>query len=263
MTVPDVLRDSTLAPVGVLREASNVTMLVDLVAEETGEAVPGGLRAVYKPVRGERPLADFPTGTLAAREVAAYQVSELGGWQLVPPTVLRDGPLGPGSVQLWMEVDDREQPASGLVDLLRPEEVTERWLPVVQAEDEQGRPLVVAHADDPRLRALALLDAVIDNADRKAAHIGQVGDRLWAFDHGLCLNVEPKLRTVLWGWAGDPLTEPELAQLVTVQDGVDQLADLVAPEELDVLGRRLEALVAAGTLPLPAPGRYPLPWPLW
>lgn len=259
-----ILRRTTIAPVGVLREASNVTLLVDL---HEPDGSPTGHRAVYKPVRGERPLADFPPGTLAAREVAAYLVSELGGWGLVPPTVLRDGPLGPGSVQLWAETDDPALPAGGLVDVVAAEAVQDGWLPVVQAEDDEGRPLVVVHADDPRLRSLAVLDVVIDNADRKAAHVGVSGDRLWGFDHGLCLNAAPKLRTVLWGWAGEDLGDESLAQVRRVAEALDGpgggLPQLLSAPELAMLRLRLEGLLADPRLPLPPAGRYPLPWPLW
>lgn len=261
----DLLRRSVIQPVGVLREASNVTVLAELHGPD---GTPSGRRAVYKPVQGERPLADFPPGTLAAREVAAYRISELGGWGLVPPTVLRDGPLGPGSVQLWVEVHEGHRPAGGLVDVVRPEEVDEHgWLPVVEATDEDGSPLVVVHADDARLRSLAVLDAVLDNADRKAAHVGVEGDRLWGFDHGLCLNVHPKLRTVLWGWAGEELGETETARvsrvLVALTEGSSGLEQLLSPAETAALRRRLEHLVAHPRLPLPPDDRYPLPWPLW
>ncbi|MGO0576114.1 SCO1664 family protein [Ornithinimicrobium panacihumi] len=258
-----LLSTAGLAPLGVLSEASNVTVLADLLGPDDG---PGGRRAVYKPIRGERPLRDFAGGTLALREVAAYLISELGGWHLVPPTVLRDGPLGPGSVQLWVEADDVARPASGLVDVLRPDDVTEGWLTIVEAQDETGAPLVVVHADDPRLRSLALLDVVLDNADRKAAHIGQVGERLWAFDHGLCLNEHPKLRTVLWGWAGQPLTEEEQGQVAAVLGAATDdgpLAELLSRTELDVLRQRCTDLLADPRLPLPPADRYPLPWPLW
>lgn len=259
-----LLHRATIEPVGLLREASNITLLVDL---HEPDGSPTGHRAVYKPVRGERPLADFPTGTLAAREVAAYLVSEVGGWGLVPPTVLRDGPLGPGSVQLWADTDDPTAPAGGLVDVVAADEVEDGWLPVVQAEDDEGRPLVVVHADDPRLRSLAVLDVVIDNADRKAAHVGVSGDRLWGFDHGLCLNAAPKLRTVLWGWAGEELGAESLQRIRRVADAVDEpgsgLTQLLSTAELQTLRLRVADLLERPRLPLPPAGRYPLPWPLW
>ncbi|MDO5738593.1 MAG: SCO1664 family protein [Ornithinimicrobium sp.] len=260
----DLLCRTSLEVIGVLREASNVTVLVDLVEPD---GAPTGRKAVYKPIRGERPLVDFPTGTLAAREVSAYLVSELGGWRLVPPTVLRDGPLGPGSVQLWMEVEDSPLPGAGLIDVLRPEEVASGWKRVVDAQDETGAALVVVHADDARLRSMAVLDAVLDNADRKAAHLGITGERLWGFDHGLCLHTEPKLRTVLWGWAGEPLRQEDLDSVRAVRDAVTDgssgLEALLAPGEIAALSTRLEALRASQQMPLLPPDRYPLPWPLW
>lgn len=265
----DLLRESTLQVVGALREASNVTVLADLL---DAQGRPTGRRAVYKPVRGERPLRDFPTGTLAAREVAAYVVSELGGWRVVPPTVLRDGPLGEGSVQLWVEGDHLRPAGTALVDIVTPEEAAQDgWLGVVEVRDEDDQPLVVVHRDDPALRAVALLDAVLDNADRKAAHLGltaEDGDeRVWAFDHGLCLNAAPKLRTVLWGWAGQPLTDEESSQVARVRDalgrGESGLEDLLDEVELDVLVERVDGLLAEPKMPLPPVDRYPLPWPLW
>lgn len=253
-----------------LTDASNVTVLVDLLSE-TG--APTGHRAVYKPVRGERPLADFPPGSLAAREVGAYLVSAAGGWGLVPPTVLRqEGPLGAGSLQWWVDqTDDRLlDPSAGLVEVRRPDEVGEGWLPVVSGTDPEGEEVVVVHADDPALRSMALLDVVLNNADRKAAHLTlDCGGSLRGFDHGLCLHHEDKLRTVLWGWAGAPLRPEDQAVLEAVRQGLDggdlqvALAALVSPAELEALGRRVTGLLERGSLPHPPPGRYPLPWPLW
>lgn len=258
----ELLSTSTVVPLGAIREASNVTLLADLT---DADGTPTGRRAVYKPVRGERPLADFPTGTLGAREVAAYLISELGGWGLVPPTVLRDGPLGPGSVQLWMDADPE---APDLVDIVRPDEVAQvGWRPVVLVRDEDDNPLVVVHADDARLRSMAVLDVVIDNADRKAAHLGIAAERLWGFDHGLCLHTDTKLRTVLWGWAGEMLGAEETARvravLDAVGDGSSGLEPLVSTAEIDALGARLEGLLRERLLPHPPEDRYPLPWPLW
>lgn len=272
-----ILGTSRIEPVGVLTEASNLTLLVDL-HDPDGE--PTGHRAVYKPVRGERPLHDFPTGTLAGREVAAYLVSAAGAFDLVPPTVLRDGPAGPGSLQWWVDqVPERlADPTAGLVEVLEPQELGEWWLPVVPAQTEDGRRVVVAHADDPRLRSMALLDVILNNADRKAAHLTlDPADRLRGFDHGLSLHVDDKLRTVLWGWAGQQLSEAEtstverLAQALGAGPGegpdaaglAHRLGDLLAPEEIEALLARLDQLLAAGTLPLPPDDRYPLPWPLW
>lgn len=258
-----------VVPVGVLTQASNLTLLAEL--HEGGE--PTGHRAVYKPVSGEQPLRDFPPGTLAGREAAAYLVSSAAGLDVVPPTVLRDGPLGPGSVQWWVEQDAARlaDPAGGLVEVLAPHELTESWLPVVSGETEEGAPVVVAHADDPALRMMAVLDVVLNNADRKAAHLTRGLDgRLRGFDHGLCLHTDDKLRTVLWGWAGQSLTGPEEEALALLDVALAPggalaapLADLLAEAEVDALRARVGALLAAGELPAPPDDRYPLPWPLW
>lgn len=264
-----LLGSHDLEPVGVLTEASNLTLLVALV---DGAGLPTGHRAVYKPVGGERPLADFPAGTLAAREVAAYLVSVAGGWDLVPPTLLRDGPLGPGSVQWWVRQTPERlaDPSEGLVEVLTPDRLRPGWLAVVSGTGADGEDVVVAHADDPELRSMAVLDAVLTNADRKAAHLTRdVSGRLRGFDHGLCLHARDKLRTVLWGWAGAPLREQDRAALHALQEALGRpptdaaLSGLLAPEEIRALGARTEQLLSAGTMPLPPGGRYPLPWPLW
>ena len=139
---------------------------------------------VYKPIRGERPLDDFPDGTLAYREAAAYVVSEAIGWSVVPPTIMRDGPLGRGMVQLWIDVDQERN----VIDLIR--------------------------AGDPALRRMALFDAVINNADRKGGHLLPTADgHVYGVDHGVTFSPDPKLRTILWGWRGQPLDDSELATL--------------------------------------------------
>lgn len=269
----ELLASSVIEPVGVLTEASNLTLLVDL-HERTG--APTGHRAVYKPVRGERPLHDFASGTLAAREVASYLVSRAAGFGIVPPTVLREGPLGVGSVQWWVEQEPERlaDPSKGLVEVLTPAEVGAGWLPIVTGQDGEGRDVVVVHADDPRLRRMALLDAVLNNADRKAAHLAlDPAGRLRGFDHGLCLHVHDKLRTVLWGWAGVPLDAAEMRLLEGLvgqlrgyagQDRLTRvLGELLAEEEVEALRRRTEVLVATAVFPGLPTDRYPLPWPLW
>lgn len=264
----EVLRTAVVEPVGVLTQASNLTLLVDL-HDGTGEAT--GHRAVYKPARGEQPLRDFPDGTLAAREVAAYLVSRAGGFEIVPPTVLREGPLGQGSVQWWVEQEPERlaDPSGGLVEVLAPADLGPGWLPVVSGADEDGREVVVAHADDPRLRTMAVLDVLLDNADRKAAHLTlDEQGRLRGFDHGLSMHVDPKLRTVLWGWAGQPLTEAELVHVRSVEEaltgqlGLD-LAALLTGAEVQALRQRVEQVLDDEAFPRPPGDRYPLPWPLW
>ncbi|MET9358842.1 SCO1664 family protein [Streptomyces sp. NPDC006617] len=244
---------------GRIRDASNAALYCT-VTHEGREAA-----CVYKPVAGERPLWDFPDGTLAQREVAAYEVSEATGWGLVPPTVLRDGPYGEGMVQLWIEtVPDME-----LLALVDEEEPGAGWKAVALAEVGEGRTALLVHADDERLRRLAVLDAVINNADRKGGHLlPAAGERLYGIDHGVTFNAENKLRTLLWGWAGDPLTAEALAVLDTLgqalKDGgtlAIRLAPLLTPAELDATRARVGALLASGKHPEPS-GEWPaIPWP--
>lgn len=269
----ELLRTLTIEPVGVLTQASNLTLLVDLT-DSRHDGQPTGHRAVYKPTKGERPLHDFPPQTLAAREVAAYLISRAGDFDVVPPTVLRDGPLGPGSLQWWVEQDPERlaDPTAGLVDVMAPEDLPEGWCPVVQAEDEQGQALVVAHADDPGLRTVAALDVVLNNADRKAAHLTRdTRSRLRGFDHGVSLHEEGKLRTVLWGFAGDPLAPADDARLASLQESLaddgsrlrEDLSELLSTGEIAALRARVGDLRTAGHYPDPPAERYPLPWPLW
>ena len=240
-------------PVGALRlvgrlvDASNGTFL----AVDEAEA-----RWVYKPVAGETPLWDFPTDTLSRREVAAYELSRALGLDIVPLTVWAQGPLGEGSAQAWVEGEP-----SDLIDLLRPTELDEAWLPIVSGVDQDDRPVVLCHRDDPRLRGVALFDALLNNSDRKASHIIADGDRLACVDHGVSLHAENKLRTVLWGWAGDPLTEAELA-LVAAATAIDPgLAPGLSAEEWDAWQGRAETLLADGAFPRPT-GEWPaIPWP--
>lgn len=258
----DALRLGEIEIEGRLVDASNVVLLgrVDLDGVKT--------RVIYKPVRGERPLWDFPNGTLAQREVFAFVISAAGGWDLVPPTVLRDGPIGPGSVQLWIDaVDDGSR---DLVDVQTMAELSPGWLPVFEAEQPDGTAVVVAHADRPELASVAVFDLVVNNADRKGSHL--MLDRsgsLWAFDHGLCGHTEPKLRTVLWGWVGQPLPREDLLRLETLStllsDPASSLSStvqgLVSSAELAALGQRLANLLDTGVFPGPN-GRGPaIPWP--
>lgn len=236
--------------------------------------------ALYKPVRGERPLWDFPEGTLAARERAAYLVSEAGGWHLVPPTVMREGPLGVGSVQAWIEdpyasasppsTDGEPAPAGGLaavVDVVPVGGEPAGWLPVLTGEDEQGRPVRLVHEDRDDLRSMAVFDAAINNSDRKGSHCARDGDgRLWGFDHAVSFHPDPKLRTVLWGWQGRALADADLARLTRLGDalaggGLPELADLLPEPDLDALRQRVERLLTTGRHPAPAPGWPAIPWP--
>jgi uncharacterized repeat protein (TIGR03843 family) len=255
---------------GRLRDASNA-VLYCAVEHEGRQA-----HCVYKPVAGERPLWDFPDGTLAAREVAAYLVSEATGWGLVPATVLRDGPYGEGMCQLWIETVDGDGggegegdgEGAGLLALVDAEEPEPGWKAVGFAEVGGGRTALLVHADDARLRRLAVLDAVINNADRKGGHLLPTAEgRLYAIDHGVTFNTADKLRTLLWGWAGEPLQEDArkvLARLAAELAGgglAAALAPLITAAELQAVRDRIAGLLASGRHPEPS-GEWPaIPWP--
>ena len=227
----DFLTHAELTVEGQLVDASNATLYVG--AEHDGVRA----AAVYKPVSGERPLWDFPDGTLAEREVAAYTVSAASGWEVVPPTVLRDGPFGPGMVQLWIDVDER-------VDV---------------------RSLV--RRDAEILRPVAVLDAIINNADRKGGHLlPTASGHLYGIDHGVCFNADEKLRTVLWGWAGQPLSAAEtevVGRLRADLDGAlgDALSALLTVTEVRRTRRRADRLLATARFPQPSDRWPPVPWP--
>jgi uncharacterized repeat protein (TIGR03843 family) len=243
---------------GRLVDASNTTLRAVITL--------GGLRGrcVYKPVRGERPLWDFPDGTLAGREVAAYEVSAATGWSVVPPTVLRDGPLGPGMCQLWIDEPDEAEPVVGFVPA---DELPAGWLRVAAARDETGRPYLLAHADDTDLARFALFDAVVNNADRKAGHVLRAPDGgLRGVDHGVCFHVEDKLRTVLWGWVGRRLSPDDRAVLARLSTDLagplgGRLTGLVTPDEVAATRARVDRLVTGDEFPEPVPGWPPVPWP--
>lgn len=259
MNTLELLAEGELTVEGRVVAASNLTLYARVDAAD-GTTMP----CVYKPVSGERPLWDFPDGTLAARERAAYLVSEAGGWHLVPPTVLRDGPLGPGMCQQWVTTGEDAQPA--WVDLLDGDAAeAPGWLPVVTGRDETGRAVTLVHRDDPALRDMAVLDVVLNNADRKGGHLlGSVGTALHGVDHGLCCHREPKLRTVLWGWRGQALTTADRDRLAAVVRWVDddcEVESLLTAPEVDALRSRVDRLDAAGRLPGPD-GSWPaIPWP--
>jgi uncharacterized repeat protein (TIGR03843 family) len=230
--VADELRDQPLTPRGLLRNASNGTLLVRVGS--------GDLHAVYKPRTGERPLWDFPRGTLGRREVAAYVTNELLGWHVVPPTVWRSGPAGEGSVQVFVAHDPREHY-------------------FVLVEDE---------ANHESLARMALFDLLVNNADRKGSHVLAGADGLIVgVDHGLTFHVEPKLRSVIWELGGYPIPaawQADLGRLAGTLAAGDPgpLAELVSGAELEMLAYRAEALAGWDALPdLPEEDR-PYPWPL-
>ncbi|PIB09307.1 phosphatidylinositol kinase [Streptomyces sp. HG99] len=259
MTTAELLAKGELKVRGRIREASNAVLYCS-VSYEDRDAF-----CVYKPIAGERPLWDFPDGTLAQREVAAYEVSEATGWGLVPTTVLRDGPYGEGMCQLWVEAS----PEAELLALVDGEEPEEGWKAIGFAEVGEGKTALLVHADDPRLRRLAVLDAVINNADRKGGHLLPADEgRLYGIDHGVTFSAENKLRTLLWGWAGEPLTPEAVSVLASLRDGLapgaplaTRLGELITPAEVDATRARVEAMLAAGKHPEPS-GEWPaIPWP--
>ncbi|WP_329114814.1 SCO1664 family protein [Streptomyces sp. NBC_01465] len=259
--IPPLLLKGELTVRGQIREASNAVLYCSLSYEGEEAA------CVYKPVAGERPLWDFPDGNLAQREVAAYEISEATGWGLIPPTVLRDGPYGEGMVQLWIEAE--ESPDEPLLALVDEEEPAEGWKAVALAEVGEGRTALLVHADDARLRRLAVLDAVINNGDRKGGHLLPAGGgRLYGIDHGVTFNTEDKLRTLLWGWAGEALTAEAVEVLGGLAAGLApgsalaaRMGELITAAEVEALRERVAGLLRAGVHPEPS-GEWPsIPWP--
>ena len=241
MTLPPALaipflEHGEIEIVGRLVQASNTTLLAAVHGDVPGRGTTVAA-AVYKPIRGERPLWDFPDGTLAHREVAAYLVSQASGWDVVPPTVFRErAPTGPGMLQLWVDVRDDVD----VVELIR--------------------------AADPRLRRIAIFDALVNNADRKAGHLLARADGIiQGVDHGVTFALEPKLRTVLWGWRGTKLANRESDVLVLLQRTLPGLEGQLEPhleaDELAAMRARLDDLMRAGRFPQPHPDWPAVPWP--
>lgn len=255
MPVPDLLT-AELTLTGRITTASNATFLGSI----------GDTAVVYKPIAGEKPLWDFPDGFLAHREVAAYLVSEVLGWRVVPRTWLRDGPLGEGMVQLWQETE----PGQNAVDLIPSDDVPESgWKHVLEGQDEEGRMVALVHEDTPALRRMAVFDVVVNNADRKGGHIlAMTGGHRHGVDHGLTFHRDHKLRTVLWGWLGDALTVDELEGIDRVSEGLhgelgQDLVDLLSVEEIAVLAERCARLRSTGRFPAPDGEMSAVPWPLF
>lgn len=262
----ETLRHGDLRLVGRIRSASNATFLCQAVpdGDPDGESV----QCVYKPIAGEQPLWDFPDGTLAGREVASHLISAALGWDVVPHTIIRSGPAGPGMVQLWVEQPD-EPSDPGLVGLCQPDSVPAEYFSILTAYDYSGGEVVLVHADHPQLRRIAVFDVIVNNADRKGGHIlcGTDG-RVYGVDHGVSLHTQDKLRTVLWGWAGKPVADlddealPALSRLLVALDG--PLAVTLQPhltaDEIAALRRRVTDLLDHPVMP--GPNRHrPIPWP--
>lgn len=259
-----------LTVVGRVVSASNATLVCDAVApSSSNDGTPDSVRCVYKPVRGEVPLWDFPDGTLAGREVASYEISDALGWGVVPTTVLRDGPFGPGMVQRWIDTPERHGEHGDrvdLVDICPPDLIPPGWIPVLQAYDGDGEEVALVHGDDPRLQRMAVLDVLLNNADRKGGHVLEGLDGyVYGVDHGICLHTDDKLRTVLWGWAGTPVNDALMTDIV---EFVDSFANEIAPrlhghiteQETEALLSRACGLVARPVMPEPSSSR-PIPWP--
>ena len=234
LDLPDalrLLREGELSIEGRLVDASNATLYCTTTLD--------GVTAtcVYKPVQGERPLWDFPDGSLAGREVGTYLVSEATGWALVPPTVLRDGPFGVGMCQLWVDVDEQ-------VDLV-----------------------ALTRSEHPDLRRMAVFDVVVNNSDRKGGHLLPRHDgRVQGIDHGLCFSTEDKLRTLLWQWRGEPLADEAVEMLSRLRAELTgalglRLREQITRREVTTTLRRIDRLLAAGIHPFPSPDWPALPWP--
>jgi uncharacterized repeat protein (TIGR03843 family) len=257
----DLLHRGEIEIAGRIMPASNATFYGSVTLAGAS------IECVYKPVAGERPLWDFPDGTLAGREVAAYAVSQAIGWDVVPPTVLRgDGPAGPGMVQAWREPDTGQDP----VDLVPARAVPEGYLHVVDAYDGADRPVALVHEDSDALRRMAVFDAVVNNADRKGGHVLAMGDgHRYGVDHGLSFHVEHKLRTVLWGWAGEPLEAEDaagvtaLVELLCTADSElrSVVGDLILDQEVAATLVRCERLLSRNRMPVPSSRRPSIPWP--
>lgn len=225
-----LMSEGTLTVTGRLVDASNAT-LFGTIADGEDE-----VRVIYKPVAGERPLWDFPDGNLAQREYAAFLVSEIGGWNLVPLTILRDGPFGIGMVQQWIDIDES-------IDLA-----------LFYREDHQS------------LRAMVLFDAVVNNTDRKIGHLIPSPDgKLFGCDHGVTFHEEDKLRTVLWQWASQKLSEQELEQLQKLRQSLiskeELFTSLISDIEFKALLGRVDRLLHEKTFPEPSDEWPAVPWP--
>lgn len=255
MPAPDLVT-AELTLTGRITTASNATFLGGI----------GDVQVVYKPMAGESPLWDFPDGSLAHREVAAYLVSQALGWDIVPQTWLREGPLGLGMVQLWQDRDPTQNP----VDLVETGHVPETgWKHILEGRNEDGRSVALIHEDSPELRRMAVFDVLVNNADRKGDHILAMADgHRHGVDHGLTFHRDHKLRTVLWGWLGDALTAEERDGIGRVSEGLDgglgrELADLLTAEEIESLAARCIRLRRAGRFPAPSGDMPAVPWPLF
>ncbi|CAB4731082.1 MAG: phosphatidylinositol kinase [Actinobacteria bacterium] len=221
----NLIETGELEIIGRLVDASNASLLCKLPDES---------KVIYKPIAGERPLWDFPDGNLASREVAAYYISNIGGFNLVPLTVLREGPFGTGAVQEWIEVNEEED----VIDK--------------------------AQSKDSQIRNLALFDIVINNADRKFGHILITADaRIFGCDHGVSFHHENKLRTVIWQFTELELSSLEVEMLSNLLLKIDRnyLSKLLTDIEIEALIERIRELLSVGRFASPNPNWPAVPWP--
>ncbi|GDX16335.1 phosphatidylinositol kinase [Actinomycetes bacterium] len=227
----EVLTKGTLIVTGRLIDASNATLLAECSYEDIK------VKCIYKPIAGERPLWDFPDGNLASREFAAFLISKHAGFNVVPLTILREGPFGFGMVQEWINIDTSVDLASFF------------------------------SSDDARLRKMALFDAVINNTDRKIGHLlPHVDGIVYGCDHGVTFHQENKLRTVLWQWAGSAISENEEETLLSLlseikSNRIDNLSELITESEMRALILRIEDLLTTKSFPLPSQEWPAIPWP--
>jgi hypothetical protein len=226
----DHLTLGSLEVTGRLVDASNATLYANCTFDGSTIAV------IYKPVAGERPLWDFQDGNLAQREFAAYLISELGDFGVVPPTVLRDGPFGVGMVQQWIDINEE-------IDLA-----------------------MFYREDNAELRKMALFDAVVNNTDRKIGHLLPISeDLVHGCDHGVTFHEDDKLRTVLWQWADEPLTADEIERLeeleIAIQESSEQLLALISANEFAALSARINRLLGEKKYPSPSDEWPAVPWP--
>ena len=257
-----LLQEGAIEVLGRLPDSSNGAVLVR-VTHEGRSAL-----AIHKPIAFERPLWDFPLGHLAWRERAAHLVCRAAGLALIPPTVLREGPWGPGSLQEW--IGGAGQELEVLVDVCSAGEVQDGWLTVLSGEDQDGHPVVLAHSAAESVSDLAVLDAVLNNTDRKGGHVVHARGEVWAFDHGITLGVEPKLRTVLWGWSAQPLAPRHLQILTRLEQALaeegagslgEQLGALLDQREVAALRGRIASLRRSARFPSPSSDWPAIPWP--
>ena len=230
----ECLTSGEISVQGQIMWGSNQTLLTKIEYQQIE------VQAVYKPKEGERPLWDFPTETLAGREVAAYLVSHSLGWDFVPPTAYReDGPMGPGSLQFFVEHDPNYH--------------------YFNFEDK----------DKNRLRRVALFDALINNTDRKGGHILiDLNERIWLIDHGICFHADPKLRTVVWDFAGQEISGKDAEDLAKFNDMLanddnfqTKLSAYLNEDELDALSQRSSQLISQARYPYPSGKERSYPWP--